>query len=169
MQVVPAKAWVVLLVLLICAGSLALGILLPGRAAANELKVSVVTVYGTEGRVELRIAWQWSAATRRRGFRVREELLSVSFDQQSMVFESEEAAMGIGATGELLRKLERAAGPDGSRRLFVIPEGENGSVQVRFRPVYPGADAAGATFRIHVVSAAAPDPVVMQEILISSL
>lgn len=164
MQVVPAKWMALALTFLICAGVLTLGILQPGRAAADDLQVSAAVVQTAGDKVELRIAWRWNPPVQRRGWRGREELLAVSFDTRRLVFESDVAPAGRGATGETLRRLEEAAGPDGARRLYTIPSGEDGSVVVRFRSVRPGAAAMGATLRVHVVFGTPSGPGWIKEI-----
>lgn len=167
MQVVPARALLYLFSMFVSVTTLALAIMLPGRAEANDLQLSAVTVRGADGVVELHVSWRWNPEARR-GWRPREQLLAVSFDTRRLVFESEEAALGTGATGELLMRLEAVAGADGARRLFVIPEGQDGRVVVRFRPVYPGTTAEGAQLRICVVSDTG-SPALLEEIRISPL
>lgn len=149
MQAVPAKAVVLGLAVLICVGTLALGILRPGRAAADDLDVTALVVQSTGDQVELHLTWHWSSPSRS-GNR-RHELLAVTFDTRRLVFDSDEAPAGRGSSGALLRRLEQLTGPDGARLTYVIPNGKDGTVVVRFRSVHPGLPASGSPIRIHVL------------------
>jgi len=163
-QVVPARLIALGLSVLVCAGTLALAILHPGKAAAEDLQVSALVVRDGTDRVELRIAWSWVPPADGRGTSGREELLAVSFDPRRLVFDSDAAPAGRGANGEMLRRLERAAGPDGTRRLYVMQGGVDGTVTLRFRSVWPGLPTAGAPFRVHVLFGLPTGVVMVKEI-----
>ncbi len=141
------------LVLAVCIGSILLGLLRPGIAAADQIRVTAVAVGGDPDQIELHVAWQWNAPTRRRMWRPtpREELLAISFDNRNLVFESAHAPAGVGANGGALAILDRQVGPDGSRQLFVIREGEDGNVTVRFRAAWPGGVDVSSPLGVHLV------------------
>ena len=134
-----------------------------GRAAAGELQVESRAERNGTGQVELTIAWHWTEPPPRRLWRSREQLLAVSFDTHDLVFLREEAPLGVGAGGDYLRRLEQAAGSDGARRLFVIPEGTDGFVRVYFIPRWPDAVGSTLPFRVYVVSHPESPDVWMEE------
>ncbi len=151
MKSVPARTIGLGLAFMLCAGAFLLWGAAPGRAAGDRLHVTSAARRTASGLVELRISWRWEDPSRKGGWGAREELLAVSFDTRTLVFESEEAPLGRGASGDRLRRLEEVAGPDGARRLFVIPEGEHGYVRIRFRPVWEEEPQPPAPFRVYVV------------------
>lgn len=158
------------LVLAVCVGSILLGLVRPGIATADQIRVTAVAVEGDPEQIELHVAWQWNPTLRRRLWRSspREELLAVSFDTSNLVFESAHAPAGVGAHGGALAILDRQVGLDGSRQLFVIREGEDGNVTVRFRSVWPGGVDVSSPLRVHVVINSPGARVWTQEVLIAS-
>jgi len=157
------------LLLAVCAGSILMGLVRPGIATADQLRVTAVAVEGDPDQIELYVAWQWNATVRRKIWRSspREELLAISFDTSNLVFESSHAPTGVGAHGEALAILNRQAGLDGSRQLFVIREGEDGYLTVRFRAVWPGAVGVSSPLRVHLVINSSGARVRTQEVLIA--
>ncbi|HEY3367305.1 MAG TPA: hypothetical protein VGK74_19785 [Symbiobacteriaceae bacterium] len=153
---------------LLCAGTLGLLESQPGRAAAESLQVTTVAERVAADQVELRVSWHWDPPAPDRGWTAREHLLAVSFDTHALVFEKEEAPAGRGADGEELGRLDRFAGADGSRRLFVVPEGQDGFVRIRFRPVYPGLNASADPFRVYVVFRSPSEDIWMKETTVSA-
>lgn len=150
MQVVPPRLAALGIGLILCASALAFGLPGPEAAAAEELQMSAAFVRRAPDEAELQISWRWNlSGTRVHG--EREHLLAVTFDTRQVVFLGDEALEGRGATGLLLKRLEGRVGPDGARRLYVVPEGRDGRVSVRFRSPYPGRSAAGAAIRVHLV------------------
>lgn len=150
MQVVPPKLAALGVGLVLCASTLAFGFPGPEAAAAEELQMSAAMVRRAPEEAELQISWRWSSS----GLQAhgeREHLLAVTFDTRQMIFLSDEAPGGRGTRGPLLKRLERLVGPDGARRLYVVREGRDGVVTVRFRPPYPGKSATGAPVRVHLV------------------
>lgn len=163
MKVVPAR-WIALgLAFLFCAGPLILGWRLPRAAAADDLTVRAEAVSLETGLIELRISWHWAAAPGWRWGSTGEDLLAVAFDTQTLVFDSEDAPLGAGADGDTLRRLDSIAGPDGARRHFVIPEGQDGAVQLRFRSVREGVTPGSNPFKVFVVFRAPSDEVWFKE------
>lgn len=152
MKAVPDRLWALGLAVLICVSALFLFEGRPDRAAAESLQVTTEAERAADGTVLLHIAWRWVPPPGQRYLRGREELLAVSFDTQALAWAGEHAPAGTGARGEALRALERAAGPDGARRLFVIPEGSDGQVTVRFLPRFPGTEPAVQPFRVYVAT-----------------
>jgi hypothetical protein len=149
-KAVPAKVLALGLATLLCATALLLFGSQPRRAAAESLQVKTETVLDASGQIELRVSWHWDPAYSH-SWKAREELLAVSFDTHSLVWLGEQAPSGLGATGDRVRRLDEVAGPDGARRLFVIPDGVDGSVALQFLPKTPGADGSGDPFRVYVV------------------
>jgi hypothetical protein len=124
----------------------------PGRAAAENLRVQ--TLVDNHGEwVELRVSWRWDLPVTDLAKGAREHLLAVSYDTRKMVLEAEEAPLGRGADGETLRRLEKEVGVDGARRHFVIPEGEDGAVALRFRGVREDVTLKGSSFAIYIAFA----------------
>lgn len=158
------------LALAICASSILLGLVRPGIATADQIQVTAVAVGGDPDLIELHVAWQWNSTVRRYLWRStpREELLAVSFDTRNLVFESAHAPAGVGAHGGALAILDRQVGLDGSRQLFVIREGEDGNVTVRFRTVWPGGSDVRSPLRVHMVINAPGARVWTQEVPIAS-
>ncbi|MGE5672542.1 MAG: hypothetical protein ACM3XM_01470 [Mycobacterium leprae] len=150
MKAVPVQLLALGLALLIWGGALG-----PPVRAARQAVGTPTVVAEAEcdrlGRLELRMNWHWPFSARP-GQRQAELLLAVSFDTERLAFESEEATAGQGAGGENLNQLERIAGPDGARRLYVVREGEDGSVRVRFRPVWAGRVEPAKPFRLFLVT-----------------
>lgn len=161
MKAVPAKLVALGLFCMALVGVLLLEARL-GRAAAESLSVTAVARQVPGGQVELDVAWQWGPTPPVRGWRSREHLLAVSFDMSQLVMEWEEAPLGKGANGEILRKLEQVAGADGARRLFVIPEGADGSVRLRFHPRHEDAHMPDP-FRVFVAFEPPSSPVWVKE------
>jgi hypothetical protein len=151
-KAVPDRLWALGLAVLMFVSALFLFESRPGRAAAESLQVTTKAERAVDGSVALRISWRWAPPAGQTNWRGREELLAVSFDTQALAWAGEEAPAGTGARGEALKVLERAAGPDGARRLFVIPEGDDGQVTVRFLPRFPGTEPAAQPFRVYVAS-----------------
>lgn len=152
MKAVPAKVLALGLAVMLCMGVFLLLEGRPRRAAAESLEVVTVAERNAAGQVELHIAWKWNPpSSGGRGWGSREHLLAVSFDTRSLVWGGEEAPGGRGAYGHTLKRLEQFAGSDGSRRLFVIPDGEDGYVRLQFRSKVPGSDPVGEPFRVYVV------------------
>jgi hypothetical protein len=151
---------------LLCAGTLALAGGPPGPPDAASLSVETAAEQTDGDQVELVVSWRWRppAVGSPWRWRAREELLAVSFDTRKLVVVQEEAPLGSGARGETLRRLEEVAGPDGARRLFVIPEGQNGYVRVRFRSAYPDRPPRGDPFHVYVVFDP-PSAPVLQKVL----
>lgn len=152
MKAVPDRLWALGMAVLICVSALFLLEGQPGRAAAESLQVTTEAQRTADGSVALRISWRWVPPDGQRNWRGREELLAVSFDTQALAWAGELAPAGTGARGGALKALEQAAGPDGARRLFAIPEGRDGQVTVRFLPRLPGTEPAAEPFRVYVVS-----------------
>lgn len=152
MKAVPDRLWALGLAVLVCVSALFLLESRPGRAAAESLQVTTEAERAADGTVLLHISWRWVPPAGQPNWRAREELLAVSFDTQALAWAGEQAPAGTGARGGALKALERAAGPDGARRLFVIPEDVDGQVTVRFLPRFPGAEPAARPFRVYVAS-----------------
>lgn len=148
---------------------LILGLALPAYfhwerpALASELAINPVVRRAGEEQVELEVSWAWIGGGARSWFGKQERLLAVSFDTHQLVMEFEEAPAGKGGDGAYIRQLGALAGPDGARRLFVIPEGEDGRVRLLFRSVQPGVDPSGAPLRIYLMTGAPDGPVQVQE------
>jgi hypothetical protein len=139
--------------------------LLDGRPA-NAADVSVSPVIRRSGpeQVELEIRWSWSSARPRFWLGRQDRLLAVSFDTRHLVMEAEEAPAGKGGDGDFVKQLGKVAGPDGARRLFVIPEGEDGGVRLLFRSTNPDEEPVGLPVQIYVVLAPPDGPVRVQTI-----
>jgi len=169
-QVGPLKLCLFGLVLTVCIGSILLGLVRPGIATADQVKLRAVAIGGDPDTIELHVEWEWTATARRQPWRStpREELLAVSYDTRSLVYESVHAPAGVGAYGEALAILDRQVGLDGSRQLYVIREGEDGKVTVRFRAIWPGQLDLTIPFRVHLVISAPGARVWTQEVLIAS-
>jgi hypothetical protein len=151
-KAVPERLLALGLAVLVCIAALFLLEGRPGRAAAESLQVTTKAERAADGSVLLHVNWRWIPPSGQPNWRGREELLAVSFDTQALAWAGELAPAGTGARGEALRALERAAGPDGARRLFVIPQGSDGSVTVRFLPRFSGAAPEAQPFRVYVAS-----------------
>lgn len=152
MKAVPDRLWALGLAVLICVSALFVLGGRPDRAAAESLQVTTAAERTADGTVLLHIAWRWVPPSGQPDWRGREELLAVSFDTQALAWAGEQAPAGTGARGEALKALERIAGPDGARRLFVIPEGRDGQVTVQFLPRVPGTEPVVQPFRVYVAS-----------------
>lgn len=133
MKVVPNRRVALGLLLILCVGLLSLWGAQPGRAAARSLHVTAVIESMEEGQTELAIRWHWLPSGPLRRAQPREHLLAVSFDTRIIIFEAETASAGVGSNGGALARLQRVAGPNGARRLFVLPEGADGEVHLRLR------------------------------------
>lgn len=155
--------------MLICAGTVALGLLNPGRAAAEDLNVSARFVQTGGNQAELHIAWRWVPPQNRRMTATRRSLVAVSFDTRRLVFDSDRTTGLHGADGALLEQLDRAVGIDGARRLYEIEPGEDGEAVLRFRSVWPDMDTAGSTVRIHVLIAEPGEPARLRELGLPAL
>jgi hypothetical protein len=119
--------------------------------------------------VQLRVEWHWDPHVGRpKRLSGHEELLAVSYDTQALVWLGEQAPAGIGADGDTLRRLEQSAGADGARRLFVIPEGEDGHVTLQFQPRQPGTAPAVEPFRVFVAFASPSSHVLTAEAALPS-
>jgi hypothetical protein len=160
----PCARWMTGFVMLGLVVALALS-LLDGRPA-DAANVSVSPVIRRTGpeQVELEIRWSWTGARPRSWLGRQDRLLAVSFDTRHLVMEAEEAPAGKGGDGDFVKQLGKVAGPDGARRLFVIPEGEDGGVRLLFRSTNPDEDPAGLPLRIYVVLAPPDGPVRVQTV-----
>lgn len=132
-KVVPNRRVAMGLLLMLCVGLLILWGAQPSRAAAQSLQVTAVIEPLEEGLTELVIRWSWLPTSPLRRGQPREHLLAVSYDTQILLFEAETASAGVGANGDALGRLQRIAGPNGARRLFVLPDGVDGEVRLRLR------------------------------------
>lgn len=169
MKAVPAHLLALGMAFLLCAGTLGLVESQPGRAAAESLQVTSVAEQIAADEVELRVSWHWEPPAGEHVRAAREHLLAVSYDTRSLAFERAEASDGVGANGDALQRLDRYAGPDGARRLFVVPEGHDGSVQIRFHPVQQGSQNTADPFRVYVVFASPSESIWMKEIPLQAL
>lgn len=148
---------------------LLMGLALPaalqwGRPAlASSLAINPVVRMTGEEQVELEVSWAWQGRGLLSWFGKQDRLLAVSFDTQQLVMEQEEAPAGKGGYGPYIKQLGEVAGQDGARRLFVIPEGEDGRVRLLFRSVDPAVDPKGAPLRIYLVTGPPNGPVYVQE------
>lgn len=148
---------------------LLLGLALPaalqwGRPAeASSLAINPVVRRAGDEQVELEVSWVWQGKNLLSWFRKQDRLLAVSFDTQQLVMEQEDAPAGKGGYGPYIQQLGEVAGLDGARRLFVIPEGEDGRVRLLFRSVDPAIDPAGAPLRIYLVTGPPDGPVYVEE------
>jgi hypothetical protein len=148
---------------------LLLGLALPayaqwGRPApASEVAINPVVRRASAEQLELEVTWAWRAKGALSLFGKQDRLLAVSFDTHRLVMEQEEAPAGKGGYGPYIQQLGEVAGEDGARRLFVIPEGEDGRVRLLFRSVDPAVDPAGVPLRIYLVTGPPDGPVQVQE------
>jgi hypothetical protein len=148
---------------------LAMGLAFPvglqwGRPAlAGSLEVSPVVRRASTEQVELEVTWAWNGKGSRSWFGKQDRLLAVSFDTRQLVMEQEEAPAGKGGYGPYIAQLGAVAGEDGARRLFVIPDGEDGRVRLLFHTVDPAVDPAGVPLRIYVVTSPPHGPVQVKE------
>lgn len=135
-----------------------------GRPAqASSLAINPVVRRAGAEQVELEVTWAWQSRSPLSWFGKQDRLLAVSFDTQQLVMEQEDAPAGKGGYGPYLKQLGEVAGQDGSRRLFVIPEGEDGRVRLLFRSVDPAVDPAGVALRIYLVTGPPNGPVYVEE------
>ncbi|HLO04344.1 MAG TPA: hypothetical protein VK191_14625 [Symbiobacteriaceae bacterium] len=132
-------------------------------ALASSLAINPVVRRASAEQVELEVSWAWSGGGAHSWFGKQDRLLAVSFDTQQLVMEQEEAPAGKGGYGPYLKQLGEVAGQDGARRLFVIPEGEDGRVRLLFRSVDPAVDPSGVPLRIYLVTGPPDGPVHVQE------
>ncbi|HYG57895.1 MAG TPA: hypothetical protein VD902_07495 [Symbiobacteriaceae bacterium] len=151
MKAVPAKVLALGLAVLLGMGAFLLLEGRPRRAAAESLELKTVVERTAAGQVELHVTWNWNPPADGKGWRSREHLLAVSFDTHALVWGGEEAPGGKGAFGHTLKRLDEVAGLDGARRLFVIPEGEDGYVRLQFKHKVPGSAPTAEPFRVFVV------------------
>jgi hypothetical protein len=133
------------------------------QAEARALAVTSSSQWLEDGEIELIVRWQWAPQQVGSSLGRREELLAVSFDTKSLVWLGEEAPLGRGARGEALRRLDLAAGPDGARRLFSLPVGQDGYVRLRFLPNMDQSHTIARLFRVYVVPESAAAEVWMAE------
>lgn len=143
---VPAKLAAAALAFLVCL--CALGMLRPERRGLEELHVDALLEEREDGLLELRLTWRWDRPGREL-LPGREELLAVSFDTRTWLFESEEASYGVGVGGESLQLLDRVAGFNGARRFYVVPDGQDGKARVLLRPA--GGSGGDPVIQIHAV------------------
>lgn len=151
MKVVPAKPVLMGLLVLLCATSLTLWSGRPNRAAARSMHLESEAAWTGDGEMELWIRWRWEPPAEGQSPGGRAHLLAVSFETRELLFVLEEAPAGVGANGEPLGRLQRLAGPNGARRLFVVPEGEDGYVRVRLRPRDEQAELRPDAIQVHLV------------------
>lgn len=139
----------------------------PDRGGPEDLRIRAEVEERADGLLELRLAWQWDDPTRLALGRAPEELLAVSFDTRELLFESEEASYGVGASGENLNLLERVVGFNGARRFFVVPQGRDGEARVLLRPTGRG-DGGERLIRIHTVVDSGQGASAVREMLVTA-
>lgn len=153
----PAHLLAIGLVLLLLAGTRPL---LAGERTDKPLLLVESSARQLEtGEIELELAWHWQAPAPSPQWQSQEHLLALSFDTQSLVWEREESPWGAGADGQLLKRLEQAYGTDGARRLFVLPEGKDGTVRLYFRPAWNDAPPSARPLDIFVVFRSEETPI----------